>query len=167
MLVFCMVLSHKYNTEGRGHTEDQCQKIKNGTGDTDSILSGRPTGCSALFENLATCHWNTLIIEQLCTWNKPKKTGLVPLQTIRILKNIIRHSASCEGVFWDIVAWTGLFSVHLRDPRLQLAVTGGGPLLVPFWCCFRSRFFEGFVANMASTWSQLGAQEASKIEKNL
>ena len=28
-------------------------------------------------------------------------------------------------------------------------------------------FFQGFVANMASTWVQLEAQEASKIEKNL
>ena len=35
----------------------------------------------------------------------------------------IRHSASCEGVFSFSVALTGLFSVHLRDPRILATIS--------------------------------------------
>ena len=41
------------------------------------------------------------------------------------MKNHIRHSASCEGVSSALVGFEGLFSVHLRDPRIPVAVGPG------------------------------------------
>ena len=86
----------------------------------------------------------------------------------------IRHSASCEGVFWVLEGLTGLFSVSLRDPTTPRFEFPKSSRRLPaicffsvFLCCCRSCFLEGLVANMASTWVQLEAQEASKIEKNL
>ena len=46
-------------------------------------------------------------------------------------KDLIRHSASCEGVFCVIVALTGLFSVHLRDPRIPVTAGLGRPRVGP------------------------------------
>ena len=71
---------------------------------------------------------------------------------IKSYEKHIRHSASCEGVFSSNVALTGFFSVQLRDPRTPVSITLASPFFfVFFWCCFPSHFFEGLVANMAST----------------
>ena len=74
----------------------------------------------------------------------------------------IRHSDSCEGVFSDPVAWTGLFSAELRDPRIPEKV-GPGFLRVSFLRFFFSFVFQGaFLTVLWPTWPQHGSKLGPK-----
>ena len=69
----------------------------------------------------------------------------------------IRHSASCEGVFWGFVALTGLFYVHLRDPRSSPSFPTGF-LRASFLMSFFSFVFQGaFLRVLWPTWPQHGS----------
>ena len=87
-------------------------------------------------------------------------------------KCLIRHSANCEGVFSLPVAWTGLFSVLLRDPRIPEKFPLGflrASFLRSFLALFSKVLFWGFCGqhglNMGPTWSPRGFQNREKSIK--
>ena len=57
------------------------------------------------------------------------------------MKIISATALAGEGVFWDIVAWTGLFSVHLRDPRRAFLNFPGPSVFGVFLVLFSKSLF--------------------------
>ena len=67
----------------------------------------------------------------------------------------IRHNASCEGVFSSLVAWTGLFSVLSRAPRISFTAVLGPSVFGVFCVVFEVAFLMvcgQHSPNMAPTW---------------